>query len=169
MSFLLSFRIYHHTGGTGPISPSPHAPTSLGKVSAAATAKRSGDAGETIVYNSAHYARAVPELRDPLTGEVINPRRVYYPRVDVTVTCGNGISKTPGATVEVLEKLSNTNVTEENWQLLAAMLDYLDIPQKQDIVARWRARFAPGAAEAEAPPDSVGAWEDGTAEPVLPM
>ena len=131
-------------------------------------AKLSGEAGETIVYNSANYARWTPELRDPLTGEVLEERRVYYPRVDVTVTCGNGISKTPGATVEVLEKLSHTNVTEENWQLLAAMLDYLDIPQKQDIVAGWRERFSSAAAE-DAAPNQVGALGDGTAEPVLPM
>ena len=145
-------------------------------------AKQARDAGETIVYNSANYARAVPELRDPLTGEVIQERRVYYPRVDVTVTCGNGISKTPGATVEALEKLSHTTVTAENWQLLAAMLDYLDIPQKQDIVAQWRERFAPydaagGAlsdtagsmSDAAAPPDQIGTWEGGIPEPALPM
>ena len=106
-------------------------------------AKQEGDEGETIVYNSANYALTSPELRDPLTGEVLRERRVYYPRVDVTVTAGNGMSKTPGATVEILDKLAVAPITADNWQLMAAELDYLDIPQKQEIVDSWRKKFAP--------------------------
>ena len=106
-------------------------------------AKQSGDKSESIIYNSANYARVTPELVDPITGEVLQERRVYYPRVDVTVTCGDGIGKTPGATVEILDKLAATGVTVDNWQILAAMLDYLDIPQKQDIVDGWREKFQP--------------------------
>ena len=117
-------------------------------------AKQAGDEGETIVYNSAKYALTTPELIDPLTGEVVQERRVYYPRVDVTVTCGDGISKTPGATVEILDKLAAVPVTVDNWQLLAAELEYLDIPQKQEIVEGWREKFAPVI-----PPDVTQALE----------
>ncbi len=114
-------------------------------------------------YNSANYARTVPEVRDSVTGEVLRERATYYPRVDVTVTCGDGVGKTPGATVEALDKLSHTKVTEENWQMLAAMLDYLDIPQKQDIVDTWRERFASGEGGAKETDktDTVRAPEDG--------
>ncbi len=129
-------------------------------------AKQRGNGG-SVRYNSANYVRVVPELRDPVTNALLRERASYYPRVDVTVTCGDGIGRTPGATVEALEKLAHTAVTKENWQLLAAMLDYLDIPQKQDIVETWRERFASVAAEeTDATGDTVGAQGDG--EDVLP-
>ena len=106
-------------------------------------AKREGDEGETIVYNSGNYAMTTPELVDPLTGEVVQERRTYFPRVDVTVTCGDAIGKTPGATVEILDKIAAAPVTEDNWQILAAELEYLDIPQKQEIIEQWREKFQP--------------------------
>ena len=106
-------------------------------------AKQEGDEGETIIYNGDRFAMAEPELRDPLTGELLRERQIYYPRVDVTVTCGDGIAKTPGATVEILDKLAAIPVTADNWKLLAAELEYLDIPQKQDIVNDWKEKFEP--------------------------
>lgn len=106
-------------------------------------AKREGDEAEQIIYNSDNFALQTPELHDPLTGELLRESRIYYPRVDVTVTCGDGIGKTPGATVEILDKIAATQVTPENWQILASMLEYLDIPQKQEIVARWKEKFEP--------------------------
>lgn len=106
-------------------------------------AKRPGDENESVIFNSANYALRTPELRDPLSGELLRPSSTYYPRVDVTVTAGNAMSKTPGATVEVLDKLASVAVTADNWELLAAELDYLDIPQKQDIVETWREKFQP--------------------------
>ncbi len=111
-------------------------------------AKQSGGTGESVVYNGANYARAVPAPRDPLTGEPVGERRVYYPRVDVTVSAGNALARSPAATVEALERLAGTQVTAENWELLAAELDYLDLPQKQEIVASWRERFGAGTSDA---------------------
>ena len=100
-----------------------------------------GGAGTSVRYNGANYARVAGELRDPLTGEVLRERRTYYPRVDVTVSVGAAVSRSPAATAAVLERLAETKVTADNWTLLAAMLDCLDIPQKQEITARWRERF----------------------------
>ena len=100
-----------------------------------------GGAGTSVRYNGANYARVAGELRDPLTGEVLRERRTYYPRVDVTVSVGAAVSRSPAATAAVLERLAETQVTADNWTLLAAMLDCLDIPQKQEITARWRERF----------------------------
>jgi hypothetical protein len=106
-------------------------------------AKKAGGADETVVYNSANYALTTPELTDPVTGEVLRERQTYYPRVDVTAACGDGLGKSPGTTAEVLDRLAATRVTADNWRIVAAELEYLDIPQKQEIVEQWRERFAP--------------------------
>ena len=117
-------------------------------------ASQSGGAGESVIYNGANYARTQSELRDPLTGELLRERRRYYPRVDVTVSAGPAMGKGPATTAAILEKLAAVKVTEDNWTLLAAMLDSLDLPQKQEIVARWRAKFEP-TVEASAPVDEA--------------
>ena len=104
-------------------------------------AREPGGANQQIVYNGARYALERDALVDPLTGEVLRERRAYYPRVDVTVSAGSSLARSPAATVETLERLVRTNVTADNWKLLAAELDYLDIPQKQEIVAAWREKF----------------------------
>lgn len=106
-------------------------------------AKNAGEDARSIIYNSANYALTSPALRDPASGEIIREAQTYFPRVDVTVTCGDGIGKTPGATVEILDKIAATAVTPDNWKLIAAMLEYLDIPQKQDIIRDWSEKFEP--------------------------
>ena len=78
-----------------------------------------------------------------LTAAVTDEGFGYYPRVDVTVTAGDGLSKNPATTVEVLDKLAASQITADNWELLAAELEYLDIPQKQEIIEGWRRKFAP--------------------------
>jgi len=118
-------------------------------------AKQSGGAGETVIYNGANYALESPELRDPLTGELVSERQVYYPRVDVTVSVGSALTRSPSATVETLERLIATQVTADNWKLLAAELDCLDIPQKQEIVADWRERFGGKTVEPSASADET--------------
>ena len=116
-------------------------------------AKQPGGEGETVVYNSANYALESGALVDPLTGETIRAGQRYYPRVDVTVSVGNSLGRSPAATVEVLEKLIATRVTADNWKLLAAELEYLDIPQKQEIVAEWKEKFEPTQVD---PPEASG-------------
>ncbi|MBE7002670.1 MAG: hypothetical protein E7425_00080 [Ruminococcaceae bacterium] len=130
-------------------------------------AKQSGKEGESVLYNSDRYARATPELSDPLTGETVREKQVYYPRVDVTVTCGDAMAKTPGATVELLDKLAATQVTADNWQLLAAMLDYMDVPQKHEIARAWREKFAPAQAAEQTQQSSIRGG-DGVTGPVVP-
>ena len=80
---------------------------------------------------------------------------MYYPVIDVTITTGNGLSKNPATTVEVLDKLATITVTEDNWKILAAELEYLDIPQKQDIIASWKKKFEPD--ENELSPEIIDA------------
>ncbi|MBR2976711.1 MAG: hypothetical protein IKC50_00320, partial [Oscillospiraceae bacterium] len=106
-------------------------------------AKNGKEEPEEILYNGRKFAKIIPPVVDPETGGPIGAAVAYYPRIDVTVTTGAGLSKNPQTTVEVLDKLAGTAVTEDNWQLLAAELEYLDIPQKQDIIDRWKQKFKP--------------------------
>ena len=116
-------------------------------------AKQPGGKDESIRYNGANYAIESGALVDPLTGETIRAGQIYYPRVDVTVSVGNSLGRSPAATVSALEKLIATKVTADNWKLLAAELDYLDIPQKQEIVAEWKKKFEPAVVD---PPEVSG-------------
>lgn len=117
-------------------------------------AKKEGDEPEMMRYNGADFAREIPAQVDLLTGETIAEEEAYYPRVDVTVSCGDHIGKSPAMTLEVLDKLAASQVTEDNWQLLAAELELLDIPQKQEITERWKNKFQPVI-----PPDVTAALE----------
>lgn len=106
-------------------------------------AKKKGEEPKSLVFNSKNYAMREDEVLDPVSNEVIREARTYFPRVDVTVTAGDGLSRSPADTLQVLDKLAATQVTQDNWKLLAEMLELLDIPQKQEIVDEWRRKFEP--------------------------
>lgn len=106
-------------------------------------AKKKGEEPKLLKYNRERYACHEPELKDPLSGEVVKKAQRYYPRVDVTVAAGDGLGRSPAASLEVLDKLAATQVTQDNWKLLAEMLEYLDIPQKQEIIEGWKRKFEP--------------------------
>ena len=106
-------------------------------------AEKKEDPPASIRYNSANYAATLPEVRDVVSGEVLREEKTYFPRIDVSVTAGDGFAQNPVLTMEVLDKLAATNVTADNWKLLAAELDIVNIPQKADIIEQWRRRFAP--------------------------
>lgn len=106
-------------------------------------AKKKGEQPQSLTYNGDDFARRAGVRVDMLTAAVTDEGFDYYPRVDVTVTAGDGLSKNPATTVEVLDKLAASQITANNWELLAAELEYLDIPQKQEIIEGWRRKFAP--------------------------
>ncbi len=106
-------------------------------------AKKKGEQPQSLTYNGDDFARRAGVRVDMLTAAVTDEGFDYYPRVDVTVTAGDGLSKKPATTVEVLDKLAASQITADNWELLAAELEYLDIPQKQEIIEGWRRKFAP--------------------------
>lgn len=106
-------------------------------------AKKKGEQPQSLTYNGDDFARRAGVKVDMLTAAVTDEGFDYYPRVDVTVTAGDGLSKNPATTVEVLDKLAASRITADNWELLAAELEYLDIPQKQEIIEGWRRKFAP--------------------------
>lgn len=117
-------------------------------------AEREGDEPQQLLFNADNYMTVRPGTTDPETGEKLEEDVQYFPRVDVTVTAGNGISKNPAATLEVLDKLAAVTVTAENWKLLAAEVELLDIPQKQEIIERWKRQFEPTV-----PPEVLQALE----------
>lgn len=84
-----------------------------------------------------------PEITDPLTGEVLRGQSHYWPRVDVTVNAGDGVIRSKAATLQALQNLVAAQVTPDNYKLLSAMLEVLDIPQKQEIEQDWKQRFQP--------------------------
>lgn len=106
-------------------------------------AKKKGEQPQSLTYNGDDFARRAGVRVDMLTAAVTDEGFGYYPRVDVTVTAGDGLSKNPATTVEVLDKLAASQITADNWELLAAELEYLDVPQKQEIIEGWRRKFAP--------------------------
>lgn len=116
-------------------------------------AKNEHEEPKGIRFNGKAYAlqrAGVPDLESgkDAAGES------YYPRVDVTVSCGDPIGKSPAMTLQALDKLAATAVTADNWKLLSAELELLDIPGKQEIIERWQRQFEP-----KIPPEVTAALE----------
>lgn len=110
----------------------------------------------SIQYDGSMFGQDVPELRDIETNEVVREAYRYWPRVDVTVNAGDGVIRGKMASLEVLDKVANIPVTADNWRILAAELEILDIPQKQEIVEMWRSRFEVSQAPREPMVDLPG-------------
>lgn len=104
-------------------------------------ATKKDEKAEVIRFNAKIFEENYPAITDPDTGEIIREEEAYFPRLDVNVTSGDGIARNPASTVQVLDRLAAVNVTADNWKLLAAELEYLDIPQKQSIVEGWEEKF----------------------------
>lgn len=98
---------------------------------------------QTLTYNSDRFGIAVPPVQDAITREVVREAYTYFPRVDVTVTAGDGVARSKAATLEVLDKLAAIQPNQQNYRILSAMLDILDIPQKQEIQKAWEEQFHP--------------------------
>lgn len=98
--------------------------------------------GQRMIYNSADFARTLPEVRS-LTGKMVRPSWKFFPRVDITVQAADGARRDRQTTLQALDSLTRANVTAENWRIFAAELEILDIPDRQEIVGEWERRFAP--------------------------
>lgn len=94
-----------------------------------------------LLYNSNSLAQMLPALRDRLTGEVVRPETEYWPRIDVTISAGDGVIKGKQATLQALQTLASATITAENYKLFAAQLEILDVPGKQAIIEEWEQRF----------------------------
>ncbi len=97
----------------------------------------------SISFNSAEFAETMPEVYD-MEGNVVREAWDYFPKVDVTLTAGDSVVKGKQATLSALAELSRTTVTQDNWQLYAAQLEILDIPDKDKIIKFWKDKFDSG-------------------------
>ena len=113
--------------------------------------------GQRMIYNSADFARTLPEVRS-LTGEVVRPLREFFPRVDITVQAADGARRDRQTTLQALDSLTRSNITAENWRIFAAELEILDIPDRQEIVGEWERRFETPA-ENTTPPQTPAAGQ----------
>ena len=111
-----------------------------------ANKEKGREQAQSVHYNSAAFTQTMPPVMDMLTGKVVRDEWTYYPKVDVTVTAGDGAAKGKTATLQALAQLTQAPITADNWELYAAQLDILDIPDKDRIIDGWRAKFAPQAA-----------------------
>lgn len=93
-----------------------------------------------------------PAITDPITGELVQEATHYWPMVDVTVNAGDGIIRSKAATLQALQNLVGVQVTQDNYKLMSAMVEVLDIPQKQEITQEWQDRFNPAV-----PPEVIQA------------
>ncbi|MBE7016643.1 MAG: hypothetical protein E7420_00595 [Ruminococcaceae bacterium] len=91
-------------------------------------------------YNSAEFAETMSEVYDA-NGAVVRAAWDYFPTVDVTLNAGDSVVKGKQATLQALSTLCQSEINQDNWQLYAAQLEVLDIPDKDKIIAFWRQRF----------------------------
>ena len=96
-----------------------------------------------FTFQSSDVAGMIPAQYDFMTGDLIQEARQYWPRVDVTVNAGDGVIRSKAATLQALQTLATAQVTAENYKLFEAIVEVLDIPQKQEIQKDWEDRFAP--------------------------
>ena len=96
---------------------------------------------QAMNFNSGNFAEVMPAVRD-LTGEMVREPWTYWPKVDVTITASDSVTRSKAQTLQVLQALTQAQVTPENWRLFAAQLDLLDIPGKQEIIEEWKQRFS---------------------------
>ena len=103
---------------------------------------------ESRIFNADAFACTMPPVLSP-DGKVVREEHTYFPRVDVTVTAGDSVRKSKQSTLHSLQELTRTPVTAENWKLIAAQLELLELPERRTIVEDWERRFA-GAGEGAA-------------------
>ena len=101
------------------------------------------EVAESVLFNAGNFATMQPAVFDAITMQQVRPEWEYFPMVDVTVTAGDGAAKGKMATLQALSTLTQANITADNWQLYAAQLDILDIPDKDRIIDAWRQKFQP--------------------------
>ena len=96
-----------------------------------------------FLFSASEVAGQVPAKVDFMTGEPVSEAREYWPRVDVTVNAGDGVLRSKAATLQALRDLVANQVTADNYKLFEAIVEVLDIPQKQEIIGDWERKFAP--------------------------
>ena len=65
----------------------------------------------------------------------------YIPKIDVRVRIGEGVENSRSFTATALSELAAMSITEENYPLVRAYINVLDIPEKAAITAELDAKF----------------------------
>lgn len=120
-------------------------------------AKNKDEKPVDFTFNSERFRTMLPAVFDVAEpDQIIREEEPYWPRVDVTVTAGEGIVKGKQATLRALEGIAQMPVTAENYKILAAELEILDIPEKQEIIQMWEQRFGAPQPQPPAPKPTGG-------------
>jgi hypothetical protein len=75
-----------------------------------------------FIYNSNNYS-----VVDEKTGQI------YFPKIDVKVNVGDGLKNSKAFTVQSLSELIKTPITPQNYKIVLAYIDLIDIANKQEI------------------------------------
>lgn len=95
---------------------------------------------ESFQYNAGQFVTMQPAVYNEM-GVMVREPWEYFPRLDVTVSAGNGIAKSKQATLETLQALAAMQITPENYKLIAKQLELIDLPGRHDIEKEWEERF----------------------------
>jgi hypothetical protein len=95
-------------------------------------AKGQGKEPVTFKYNSDSM-----RVLDDIEGEY------YYPRIDATVSAGDGMKKSKAFTLAATENLISKPINESNYKIVGEMLDIMDTPNKKEIKEYYEALYAP--------------------------
>ncbi|MBQ8448052.1 MAG: hypothetical protein IJX27_03860 [Clostridia bacterium] len=71
----------------------------------------------------------------------------YIPKIDVRIHIGEGVENSRSFTASALSELAEMNITAENYPLVRAYINTLDIPAKAEITAELDKRFAENKGE----------------------
>ena len=66
----------------------------------------------------------------------------YIPEIDVRIHIGEGVENSRSFTVSALAELAGINISAENYPLVRAYINALDIPEKAELTAELDAKFA---------------------------
>lgn len=87
-------------------------------------AKKEGEESIAFNYNSDNMRVLDGQGEEPI---------YYYPRIDATVTAGDGLRKSKAFTLGALENLVKMQITPANYKIVQAMVTVMDLPQSKEI------------------------------------
>ncbi|MGN1096101.1 MAG: hypothetical protein ACI4QR_06900, partial [Eubacteriales bacterium] len=67
--------------------------------------------------------------------------RGYIPTIDVRVHIGDGVENSRSFTVSAMSDLIGKTVTEENYPVVRAYINAIDIPSKNDLISQFDKKF----------------------------
>ena len=77
---------------------------------------------QPITFNSSNH-----QLVDPTTKEK------YFPRIDSEITSGEGVIHSVSFTLSATQELAAMNITMQNYKIVLAYVDLLDLPNKDEV------------------------------------